>query len=62
MQRERSYFFLLKVIGRVLQNYSHGKHCHSVTGKSNHPKQGTGDEGEKSTTEEKMSFVESWKN
>lgn len=44
MQRERSYFFLLKVMGRVSQNYSRGKHSPSFTGKSNHPKRGAGEE------------------
>lgn len=43
MQKERSYFFLLKVMGRVSQNYSRGKHSPSFTGKSNHPKQGGGE-------------------
>lgn len=55
MQRERSYFFPLKVMGRVLQNYSRGKQWYSFTGKSNHPKQGAGD-GKNSATKEKMSL------
>ncbi len=60
MQRERSYFFLLKVMGRVSQNYSRGKHSPSFTGKSNHSKQGAG-EGKNSAAEEEVSsVVKSW--
>lgn len=67
MQRERSYFFLLKVMGWVSQNYSRGKHSPSFTGKSNHPKRGAGEErggegGNSARGEEKMSsVVESWR-
>ncbi|TNN60850.1 hypothetical protein EYF80_028947 [Liparis tanakae] len=47
------FLFPLKVMGRLSQNYSRGKHGRSFTGKSNHPRGGGGEAGN-TATEEKV--------
>ena len=49
-------------MGRVSQNYSHGKHSPLFTGKNNCPKKRSrGGEKNKYTEEKVSSAVESWK-